>query len=324
MPTKRSPRKGSMAVWPRKRAKRPRARVRSWAKQEKTVLLGFPGYKVGMTQAIVKDENPNSMMKEQEIVVPSTIIECPPISIFGIVFYKLTPYGLKKTTTILSSQIDKKTLSRAITIPKKHKKIEEVKEEEFDDLRLLIHTNPRKTSIGKKKPEIMEIEVGGEKTAKFEYAKQLLGKEVNVNEVLEIGSLVDAHAITKGKGFQGPVKRFGVSIRVHKSEKTKRGPGSLGPWHGAKMERVAHAGQTGYHQRTDYNKRVISIENDTSKVNPKGGFVRYGLVKNKYVIIKGSVPGPKKRIILLLKSIKPNKTKEKLTLKKLSLLSQQR
>jgi len=44
--------------------------------------------------------------------------------------------------------------------------------------------------------------------------------------------MVDSKTFTKGKGFQGPVKRFGISLRSHKSEKVIRGPGSLGPWKG--------------------------------------------------------------------------------------------
>jgi len=312
-----------MGVWPRKRAKRSVPRIRSWAEKKDATILGFPGYKVGMTRVLVKDDGSNSLTKGQNLMIASTIIECPPITLFGVVFYNHTPYGKKTLTTALSPQLDKKTLSRSITIPKNHKKIEEVKSEEYDDLKLLVHTNPRKTSIGKKKPELIELELGGDKTSKLEFAKQNLGKEINVADVIETGSLIDAHAITKGKGFQGPVKRFGVAIRFHKSEKTKRGPGSLGPWHGAKMWRVSHAGQMGFHQRTDYNKRVLSIENDVTKVNPNGGFVRYGLVKNNYVLLKGSVPGPKKRTILLIKGIRPNKIKENLTVKNISVRSQQ-
>ena len=46
------------------------------------------------------------------------------------------------------------------------------------------------------------------------------------------GDQLDFHCVTKGKGYQGPVKRFGIQIRARKAEKTKRGPGSLGSWKG--------------------------------------------------------------------------------------------
>ena len=54
----------------------------------------------------------------------------------------------------------------------------------------------------------------------------MLGKEIKVEDVFESGVSVDVHGITKGKGFQGTVKRFGVPIRQHKAEKTKRGIGT--------------------------------------------------------------------------------------------------
>jgi len=78
-----------------------------------------------------------------------------------------------------------------------------------------------------------------------------MNKDISVKDVLSAGSYVDARAITVGKGTQGPVKRFGVNLRSHKSEKTIRGPGSLGSWiaQGHTMYRMAFAGQMGYHHR---------------------------------------------------------------------------
>ena len=96
-----------------------------------------------------------------------------------------------------------------------------------------------------------------------------------------------------------PVKRFGVMLRHHKSEKTIRGPGSLGPWHGHRQYRVPKAGQMGFHQRIEYNKQIININDDVSKINAKGGFIRYGEIKNQYMLIKGSLGGTSKRIITL-------------------------
>ena len=133
------------------------------------------------------------------------------------------------------------------------------------------------------------------------------------------------HAITKGKGFQGPVKRFGVAIRNHKSEKTVRGPGSLGGWisQAHVMYRVAHAGQMGMHQRTHYNNLLLKIGTNPEEINPKGGFVRFGNVKSSYVLIKGSIPGPAKRIIKLTKSIRGKKSIQIPTIQSISLESKQ-
>ena len=53
----------------------------------------------------------------------------------------------------------------------------------------------------------------------------------------------------------------------------------------------------GYQQRTEFNKRVIKIGENPDGINPAGGFLHYGLVRNNYVLIKGSIPGPAKRLI---------------------------
>ena len=55
----------------------------------------------------------------------------------------------------------------------------------------------------------------------------------------------------------------------------------------------------GYHQRTEINKQNLLIDSDPAKVNPKAGFLHYGLIKNDYIILKGSIPGPPKRAIIL-------------------------
>lgn len=297
MPNVRKPRSGSLQYWPRKRAKRQYARIRSWAKLQESKLLGFAGYKVGMSHALITDNKKTSMTKGQEIFCPLTIIECPPLKTASIRFYKNTTYGLKLFSEIFSEKLDKE-LERKITLPKKiKKKIEDIKD--FDDITMLVYTQPKLTGIGKKKPEIFEVAIGGNKEEKIKYAKEKLGKEINVNEVLVGGQQLDIHSVTKGKGFQGAVKRFGISIRSHKSEKGIRTPGSLGGWKGQAhfMWKIAHAGGMGGHLRTEHNKWLLKIGDKANEINMKGGFLGYGVVKNPYILIKGSIPGPKKRLI---------------------------
>lgn len=306
MPKARNPRHGSMQFWPRKRSKRAYARVRSWADVKDAKALGFSGYKAGMTHVMVTDNRPNSLTKGQDIRMPVTVIECPPIKVASIRFYKDSVHGSRVITEVFSEKIDKE-LERKISKPKSiKKKIDEVKD--FDDIKILVYTQPKLTGI-KKKPEIFEVGVGGSKEEKFSYAKEKLGKEITIDEVFKGGDIIDIHAVTKGKGVQGPVKRFGVSIRPRKSEKTKRGPGSLGGWKGQAhvMYRVAFAGKMGYHLRTKYNNWILKISNKVEEINPKGGFLRYGLVKNPYILVKGSIQGPAKRIITMTSAIRPNK-----------------
>ena len=201
MPTIRRPRFGSLAYYPRKRAKREVARVRSWCDVKDAKLLGFAGYKVGMIHLIITDNNPNSMTKGKDIFCPATIIECPPLKSASIRFYKKTIDGIKVVGDVLAENLDKE-LERRITLPKK-KENKEVKE--FDDLTLILYTQPKLTGIGKKKPEMFEIAIGGGKEDKLKFAKSILGKDVSISDVFEEGTQLDVHTITKGKGLQGPV-----------------------------------------------------------------------------------------------------------------------
>jgi len=72
----------------------------------------------------------------------------------------------------------------------------------------------------------------------------------------------------------------------------------------------------GYHHRTELNKKIYRIgsgddegnastESDITKkaITPMGGFPHYGIVKNDYLMLKGSVPGTKKRVITIRKSL---------------------
>jgi len=307
MPTTRRPRFGSLAYYPRKRSKRQVARVHAWANVKEAKLLGFAGYKVGMAHLMLTDNNPNSMTKGATISCPTTIIECPPLKAASVRFYKKTVDGLKVVSDVLAENFDKE-LERKITMPKKRgKKIEDVKD--FDDLTLLVYTQPKLTGIGKKKPELFEIAIGGKKEEKLNYAKGILGKDINIKDVFAEGSQLDIHTITKGKGLQGPVKRFGIGLKSHKSEKGRRNPGSLGPWRGQMniMWKIPHAGQMGYFQRTEFNKWLLKIGDKAEEINPKSGFIRYGVVKNTYILVKGSLGGSKKRLVRFNAAIRPHK-----------------
>ena len=61
----------------------------------------------------------------------------------------------------------------------------------------------------------------------------------------------------------------------------------------------------GYHQRIEFNKRILKIGKDGKEVTPRGGYIRYGVVKNPYVLIEGSIPGPEKRVIRLRTPARP-------------------
>ena len=64
----------------------------------------------------------------------------------------------------------------------------------------------------------------------------------------------------------------------------------------------------GYHQRIEYNKRILKIGKDGKEVAVKGGFPRYGILKGPYILIEGSIPGTEKRPIRLRYPARPPKT----------------
>ncbi|MBS3151008.1 50S ribosomal protein L3 [Candidatus Woesearchaeota archaeon] len=304
MAKKHHSRHGSMQFWPRKRAKRIYPRTRSWPDLDGAKLLGFAGYKAGMTQVSIRD-NTNSITKGQIISVPATIIECPPLKPLSLRFYQQDDYGLKIISEIPTAQQLEKELSRKIRLAKKNEGKEnngKTIPENFDRAALQVYTQPKFTSL-KKKPEIFEIGITNPTEG---FLKDILSREIRVGDVFTEGQFIDVQAVTTGKGFQGPVKRFGITLRKKKSEKTKRGPGSLGGWKAQQhiMYRVAHAGQMGLHSRTDYNKLLLKISSKPEEINPKQGLNKYGLVKTDYILLRGSVSGPKKRLIRLREPIR--------------------
>ena len=50
---------------------------------------------------------------------------------------------------------------------------------------------------------------------------------------------------------------------------------------------------------------ILKISDNPEEVNPKGGIVNYGEVNGTYVLIRGTVPGPKKRLIVMTQAIRP-------------------
>jgi len=307
-------RKGSLQFYPRVRAKKVVPGV-NWKpiSRDGVGFLGFVGYKVGMVSVLVKDDTPESQTKGKRINVPATILECPAMKIYSVRFYK----GNKVLKDVVVT--NDKDLKKKIKLSKKEVKADLDSVKEFDDVRVILYSGVKNTSVDKKKPDMIEIGVSGGNEEKFNFIKGKIGKEILVNEVFESG-LVDVHGVTKGFGTQGPVKRFGIALKDHKSEKGRRRPGSLAPWHPARVTfRAPMAGQTGYHTRMNYNNLILDVASAQSTpttggakinekdVNKKGGFDHYGVIKNDYIILKGSVPGPAKRGIVITPAIRPSK-----------------
>ncbi|MFW5846674.1 MAG: 50S ribosomal protein L3 [Nanoarchaeota archaeon] len=306
MPTRKSPRKGSLQFWPRKRAKKFLPSV-NWkylnSKQsaDDKKLSGFVCYKVGMKSAYVTDNTSDSMTSGKKIIVPCTILACPKLKILSVRFHK----NNIPVSEILNSSLDK-TLKKRLKIPKNYKKnINSLKPEDYEDISILVYTQPKKLNL-KKVPDISEIGLSGSKEDKLNFVKENLNKEISIEDFIQQGSLIDIRGVTKGKGTQGPVKRFGIHLKVAKSEKGQRRPGSIGPWHPARVTfRVPMAGQTGLNTRVNCNNKVLKIskegEQDLEQIK------NFGNVKTDYILLRGSVPGPTNRQLILTKPIRVNK-----------------
>lgn len=320
------PRAGSKAYWPKKRAARMYPRLNA-PDGSKVQPLGFAAYKAGMVRAEYTDhrgeDSPTSGM---DIVAPVTILECPPLVVAGVTLLKLTASGWTESKRIMAEKLSK-DLKRKTAVPKKPKtdfsEIDKVVAGEGKfDVRLLVYTQP-KTATGKKKPDLFELPLGGKTEEKIAYAKEKIGHEIKAEEVFSEGEYIDVSSVTKGKGTQGPVKRFGIKVRPRKHEKKRRHVGSLGPVTPRRVlpGKLPMPGQLGFQTRTEYNKYIMKI--NKGKASPKGGFINYGEVDGPYMVLKGSVPGPKKRLIMIKKARRPPAKAEKMDVKELLLYSHQ-
>lgn len=304
MPTKKSPRKGSLQYWPRVRANKFLPGVNWDAIKVGKNLKGFICYKAGMLSAFVKDSTPDSMTKGKKIVVPVTILECPPMKIMSVRFYK---NGVV-STEVLAESLDKE-LKRKIKFPKeKSKTLDSFKIEDYDDVRVIAYSVVKKTGL-KKTPDIVEIGLAGSVEEKFNFIKENLTKEISVLDVIDKGQLVDLRGLTTGRGYQGPVKRFGITLKVSKSEKGQRRPGSIGPWNPSRVIfRVPMAGQLGMFTRAIYNNKII----DLGKAEDKFKAIKnYGDIKTDYIVIQGSIQGPSKRQLILTQPLRETRRQKK-------------
>lgn len=312
MPEIKRPKRGSHAFWPRKRAARIYPSLTSFPESEKPKVLGFAGYKAGMTHAIIFDNKKGSTTFGQEISIPVTILDCPPLKIVGVRGYKKTVLGLKVVTEAFAAETPK-DLSRKLKIkPKTETQIANLEKnlQKISNLRFIVATQPRLSGVKKKTPEVFEIEIGGKDAKeKFDYAKQMIGKDVNITDVVKEGELVDVVAVTKGKGTVGPVQRYGIRIQNRHAKQKLRHVGAIAQQVPRRVRFTAlMSGQLGFQTRTELNKRILKI-GEGKDVTPQHGINRYGIVRGNYVLLQGSVPGPKKRLILLRPSIRPQKIK---------------
>ena len=297
---KHGPRRGSVAYWHRSRAARLVPRVKSWSNTGKG-LQGFLAYKAGMGQVLMIEDS-ESPFKNQEVTKAVTVLEVPPLYVYAVTAYESTDYGNRKVAEIPALNAPKE-LKRSLTVAKKAKvNFESLHAMKLSDVRVIVSSQPWKAGF-KKTPEMAEIALSGKDALeKLTFAKEILGKEVKVSDVFSDGDWIDAIAVTKGKGWQGIVKRFGVALGPHKATQRRRRGGSIGPeTQGKVMYTIPRAGQMGFHRRTESNKRILKVgeASKSKEVTPASGFVDFGILKADYLVIEGSLQGPEKRVIFL-------------------------
>lgn len=297
------PRSGSLGFKPKVRAERMYPSIDSWEDTGETVPLGFAGYKVGMTRVMMIDDTEGAT-KGQEVAEPVTILEAPPLRVYGARFYTYDPNEGKQVFTEAWTESPAKELQAAVSVPKEGnmENLESAKEnsDRIEDVKLLVHTQPQKTGLDKSKAETFELGFGGDDAEEqLEYAEEMIGKQVEFEDVFEPGEYSDVVAVTKGKGFEGPVQRYGIKKLGHKTQKKERKAGNVGPWHPDKLSwKIPLPGQQGFNNRTELNKRIIGY-GEPEEVQRDGGFKNYGEIQSNYILVKGSVPGATKRLVRL-------------------------
>jgi large subunit ribosomal protein L3e len=335
-----APRHGSLGFLPRKRCRRHRGRVKVFPKDDAANpphLTAFMAYKAGMTHIVRELNRPGSKAHKKEVVEAVTILEAPPMWVVGVVGYIETPRGLRTLTTVWAQHTSEqfrrrmyknwyKAKRKAFTKYAK-KYADNAKDIETEIarmkkhcsvIRIIAHTDIDATKLAQKKSHVMEIQVnGGDVAAKVDFARELFEKKVAVGTVFAKNEIVDTIGVTKGKGFEGVTTRWGTSRLPRKTHKGLRKVACIGSWHPSRVSfSTPRAGQNGYHHRTDLNKKIYMVgakgddkscmtdQDLTEKsITPLGGFPHYGEINEDWLMVKGNVVGPKKRVITIRKSL---------------------
>jgi large subunit ribosomal protein L3 len=308
-----APRRGSIAFRPRARAKSLEARVRTWPQLavEKSSLLGFAGFKAGGIQILTVDDREKTPNFGKQLLNAATVIATPPIRIIGIRCYKNDLYGQHAVFDVYAKDLPKE-LSRKFDAKSKEDGLSKAESllDGASDVMAVVAVSPNSIGLAQKVPFVYEVAVSGENIrSQYDYVRSILGKEIKISDVFQVGQNIDVFGITRGKGIEGPITRFGVKRKQHKSRKSVRAVGTLGPISPAVvMYTVARQGQRGFHQRTEYNKRILVISNTDkdaeNSINPSGGFKHFGLVRGDYIVVRGSVPGVPKRLVKMRQPIR--------------------
>ncbi|MBU5214716.1 MULTISPECIES: 50S ribosomal protein L3 [Heyndrickxia] len=155
----------------------------------------------------------------------------------------------------------------------------------FEDKREKLANKPEKGHVSKANtaPKRFIREFDAVNSSEYE-----IGQEVKVDIFAE-GDIVDVTGISKGKGFQGVIKRHGQSRgpMAHGSRYHRR-PGSMGPVAPNRVfKQKALPGRMGGEQITIQNLEIVKVD-----------------AERNLILVKGNVPGPKKALLKIKTAIK--------------------
>lgn len=306
-------------------------------------------FKAGMTHILRDVDKPGSKLHKKEVVEAVSILEAPPMVVCGFVGYVETPRGLRALTSVwaghLSDNVKRRfyknwSKSKQKAFKKYHARYAsaegankgsameaEIKraKQYCQVIRAICHTQPNLAKIGQKKAHLKEIQInGGTPSQKVDFCTGLFEQEVRVADAFAQNEMVDLIGVSRGRGFDGVVTRWGVTRLVRKSHRGLRKVACIGTWHPTRVQfQVPRSGQNGYGHRTEINKKIYRLgkkeeiekscqtEQDLTEKGPTpmGGFSRYGEVNEDWIMVKGTVVGARKRIITLRKSLLPQNSR---------------
>merc|ERR1711985_149672 len=172
-------------------------------------------------------------------------------------FYKNWYRAKKKAFTKYSKNFysEEKQMSEKINTEIKRAK------EYCQVIRAICHTQVSKAKIGQKKAHIMEIQVnGGSVTEKVDFCTKMFEQSVPVATVFADNEMVDTIGVTKGRGWEGVITRWGCTRLARKTHRGLRKVACIGAWHPQRVKfQTPRGGQLGYYHRTEINKKIYRV-----------------------------------------------------------------
>ena len=177
--------------------------------------------------------------------------------------------------------------------------IKTVEKDGYDAIQLATGTTREKLS---NKPKMGHLKKANTEPKRFlkeirgvNVSDYTLGQVLKAEDVFTSGEVVDVTGISKGKGFQGVIKRWNQSRGpMGHGSQYHRGVGSLGtmlPMHVIKGKKMP--GHMGNVQTTIQNLEIVSVDTE-----------------NNVILIKGNIPGPKKSFVMIREAVKGAKTND--------------